>query len=54
MGKAEFDVEAAANAVWERIGSAYHWGDGFSDAYSELKRALENAYQKGKDSGAAG
>lgn len=29
------------DAVWDEIAAAYHWGDGFSDARSALRRVVE-------------
>jgi hypothetical protein len=38
--RTEEEAEALADRIWERIASANHWGDGRTDAYRSLVKAL--------------
>jgi hypothetical protein len=42
----EKEIEKLADKVWKEIASAYHWGDGFTDAYNSLHTALRTVAGK--------
>jgi len=44
----DIQIKELAADVWKQIGSAYHWGDGFTDAHFSLHAALRKAAGKKK------
>lgn len=37
------ELKTLARETWDSIESAYHWEDGFGDAYADLELALRKA-----------
>ncbi len=45
------DADILAKCAWDRVASAYHWEDGYSDAYLVLKTQIERSYLLGYQDG---